>query len=194
MCKGKTGGEKKSVKWVAVQTNCSEQDYAETKHFRHRNRVWSQVIMAMTMKTDMLFAQQLSVFLCDTSQAGHRVPVQALAALFSVCWLCHSFCWELHSLCDKITSNLATKCKIKHWVSENVLVINRRAVRYCHFITFECTAFSEDQTSLLFDWIWLYFMLTCPMNFFISFTDGVIILSLLPVIYQRHVATNLTHI
>jgi hypothetical protein len=102
--KGKQGVNKKSVKWVSVQTNCSEQGQAETKHFRHRNRVWSQVTMAMTMKTDMLFAQQLSVFLCDTSQAGHRVPVQALAALFSVCWLCHSFCWELHSLCDKITS------------------------------------------------------------------------------------------
>jgi len=146
------------------------------------------------MKTDMLFAQQLSVFLCDTSQAGHSVLVQALATLFSVCWLYHSFCWELHRLCDKITSNLATKCKIKHWFSENVLVINRQAVRYCHFITFKYTAFSMDQTSLLFDWIWLYFMLTCPLNFLSPSWTDVIIVSLLPVIYQRHVARNLTDI
>jgi hypothetical protein len=53
VCIGKTGVEKQqSVKWVAVQTNCSEKGEAETKHFRHRNRVWSQVIMAVTMKTD----------------------------------------------------------------------------------------------------------------------------------------------
>jgi hypothetical protein len=147
------------------------------------------------MKTDMLFAQQLSVFLCDTSLAGHNMPVQAFAALFSACWLCHSFCWELHRLCDKITSNLATKCKIKHWVSENVLVINRRAVRYCHFITFKYTAFSVDQTSLLFGWIWLFFMLTYPLNFLSpSWTDVIIVSLLLPVIYQHRVARNLTDI